>query len=140
MTYIGRIPTTDVEFDRNTDESSPFSFPLGMGRVIKGWDLAVATMKKGEEAVLTIQPEYGYGKVRLSPLVTLFTARLIACSLPLDRIRRKDPPQQRIGVYRQACLFQERERAGRRRYGHFEKNDGEQGSLGDAAGRLGGCR
>lgn len=62
MTYIGRIPTTDVEFDRNTDESNPFTFPLGMGRVIKGWDLAVATMKKGEEAVLTIQPEYGYGK------------------------------------------------------------------------------
>ena len=39
----------------------PFSFPVGIGRVIKGWDEAFQTMKKGEQRVLIIPPGLGYG-------------------------------------------------------------------------------
>lgn len=44
------------------DRDQPFTFEIGAGRVIKGWDLGVATMQKGERSMLTIKPEYGYGE------------------------------------------------------------------------------
>lgn len=43
------------------DRDQSFTFQLGMGQVIKGWDLGVATMRKGERSLFTIKPEYGYG-------------------------------------------------------------------------------
>jgi FK506-binding protein 4/5 len=46
--------------------------PFGVtrtGQVIKGWDEGVKTMKKGEKAVLTIQPEYGYGEQGSPPTI-----------------------------------------------------------------------
>ena len=45
----------------NIANCRPFSFQLGRGEVIKGWDVGVATMKKGERAKLTLQPDYAYG-------------------------------------------------------------------------------
>ena len=48
------------EFDRNAG-GYPFTFTIGAGRVIKGWEHAVATMRVGEKAVLTLTPEYAYG-------------------------------------------------------------------------------
>jgi FKBP-type peptidyl-prolyl cis-trans isomerase len=50
------------KFDSSKDRNKPFSFPLGQGRVIKGWDEGVATLKKGTKALLYIPPELGYGK------------------------------------------------------------------------------
>ncbi|XP_050678040.1 FK506-binding protein 59 [Leptidea sinapis] len=49
------------KFDSSKDRNEPFSFTLGKGRVIRGWDIGVATMKKGEVCVLTCAPEYAYG-------------------------------------------------------------------------------
>eukprot|EP01015_Nassula_variabilis_P004908 TRINITY_DN1348_c0_g1_i14.p1 TRINITY_DN1348_c0_g1~~TRINITY_DN1348_c0_g1_i14.p1 ORF type:complete len:126 (+),score=52.66 TRINITY_DN1348_c0_g1_i14:70-447(+) len=43
----------------NTD--TPFEFVLGKNQVIKGWEVGIASMKKGERALLVIDPEYGYG-------------------------------------------------------------------------------
>lgn len=43
----------------------PFQFKLGAGKVIKGWDIGIATMKKGERARLTIHPDYGYGSRKI---------------------------------------------------------------------------
>ena len=40
---------------------SPFTFQLGQGRVIKGWDEALALMSKGEKRTLIIPPSIGYG-------------------------------------------------------------------------------
>lgn len=49
------------KFDSSVDRGQRFQFPLGAGRVIKGWDQGVAGMKVGEVRELTIAPEMAYG-------------------------------------------------------------------------------
>jgi FKBP-type peptidyl-prolyl cis-trans isomerase FkpA len=58
--YTGWL-TDESKFDSSKDRNEPFSFPLGGGRVIRGWDEGVAGMKVGGRRRLTIPPHLGYG-------------------------------------------------------------------------------
>ena len=49
------------KFDSSVDRGQPFEFPIGVRRVIAGWDEGVATMKVGGKRTLIIPPELGYG-------------------------------------------------------------------------------
>jgi FKBP-type peptidyl-prolyl cis-trans isomerase len=65
--YTGTL-TDGKKFDSSLDRGTPFSFPLGAGRVIKGWDEGVAGMKVGGKRKLTIPPDLGYGPQGTGPI------------------------------------------------------------------------
>lgn len=59
--YTGWL-TDGSKFDSSKDRNAPFDFPLGAGRVIRGWDEGVQGMKIGGTRKLTIPPQLGYGQ------------------------------------------------------------------------------
>jgi peptidylprolyl isomerase len=59
--YVGVGWSTKKQFDASWDRGGAFSFQLGAGRVIKGWDQGVAGMKVGGRRRLTIPAKLGYG-------------------------------------------------------------------------------
>lgn len=58
--YTGKL-TNGTKFDSSVDRGTPFSFKLGAGQVIKGWDEGIALLNVGDKATLTIPSELGYG-------------------------------------------------------------------------------
>jgi len=58
--YTGWL-TDGSKFDSSKDRNDPFTFPLGAGHVIKGWDEGGRGMKEGGVRKLTIPPQLGYG-------------------------------------------------------------------------------
>lgn len=59
--YVGVAHSTGQEFDASYNRGQTFSFPLGAGHVIGGWDQGVQGMKVGGRRKLTIPPHLGYG-------------------------------------------------------------------------------
>jgi FKBP-type peptidyl-prolyl cis-trans isomerase len=79
--YIGTL-TDGTKFDSSVDRGQPFEFPLGAGRVIKGWDIGIAGMKVGGVRRLVISPELAYGAQAIGPIpansTLIFEVQLVA--------------------------------------------------------------
>ncbi len=60
VNYVG-VLVDGKKFDSSYDRGTPFSFTIGAGEVIKGWDIGVAGMKVGGKRQLVIPPAFGYG-------------------------------------------------------------------------------
>ncbi|MFI9274198.1 FKBP-type peptidyl-prolyl cis-trans isomerase [Kitasatospora sp. NPDC052896] len=67
--YVGVTFETGEEFDASWNRGTPFQFPLGAGRVIKGWDEGVVGMKVGGRRELIIPAHKAYGNQSPSPLI-----------------------------------------------------------------------
>ncbi|MFH1051809.1 MAG: FKBP-type peptidyl-prolyl cis-trans isomerase [bacterium] len=65
--YVGTLENGD-EFDSSRKRNQPFSFMLGAGKVIKGWDEGLLGMKIGGKRKLIIPPELGYGSRNVSSI------------------------------------------------------------------------
>lgn len=60
--YTGWLLSDSTKFDSSLDRGRPFTFTLGQGEVIEGWDKGVAGMRVGGERQIVIPSEYGYGQ------------------------------------------------------------------------------
>ncbi|XP_078175800.1 70 kDa peptidyl-prolyl isomerase-like [Carex rostrata] len=66
--YTGTL-LDGTKFDSSRDRGTPFKFKLGQGQVIKGWDIGIGTMKKGENSIFTIPAELAYGESGSPPTI-----------------------------------------------------------------------
>lgn len=66
--YVGVDYKTGEQFDASWDRGEPYTFPLGAGEVIPGWDQGVVGMKVGGRRELIIPPELAYGPQQVGPI------------------------------------------------------------------------
>ena len=65
--YVGTLPNGQV-FDSSRDSNTPFTFTLGEGRVIRGWDEGLQGMRVGGKRRLVIAPDFAYGERGIGPI------------------------------------------------------------------------
>lgn len=78
--YTGWL-TDGKKFDSSVDRNEPFETKIGVGRVIKGWDMGILHMKKGGKRKLTIPYEFGYGEIGAEPLIPGFSTLIFEVEL-----------------------------------------------------------
>ena len=81
VNYVGTLTDGKV-FDSSVDRNQPFTFTLGAGQVIRGWDEGIVGMRVGGERKLIIAPDYGYGDQGIGPIppnsVLIFDVQLLS--------------------------------------------------------------
>jgi FKBP-type peptidyl-prolyl cis-trans isomerases 1 len=84
--YIGTLVDGKV-FDSSRDRGTPFTFNLGAGEVIRGWDQGVVGMKIGGTRRLIIAPDFGYGDRAVGPIpansILIFEVELLGVEKPV---------------------------------------------------------
>lgn len=105
--YVGTLLSDGSEFDSSRKRNTPFTFTLGVGQVIRGWDIGVASMRQGELAELTCRAEYAYGKAGSPPTIPANATLMFQVELlSFDRPYQEPSPEQQ----RDAALL-EKEKA-----------------------------
>ena len=96
MQYTGTIDqsspvgTKGEKFDSSRDRNEPFTFTLGQGQVISGWDNGLVGVCPGDKKILVIQPEDGYGEQGSPPAIPgggTLHAWIILCCYCCPRVR-----------------------------------------------------
>jgi len=67
VNYTGYLPD-GKKFDSSLDRGIPFEFTLGVGQVIKGWEIGIQGMKVGGKRTIIVPPEFGYGDKAMGPI------------------------------------------------------------------------
>ncbi|MBP7832759.1 MAG: FKBP-type peptidyl-prolyl cis-trans isomerase [Candidatus Levybacteria bacterium] len=78
--YTGWL-TDGTKFDSSLDRNQPFETKIGVGYVIRGWDMGIPGMKIGGKRKLTIPYEYGYGEAGAGPLIPGFSTLIFEVEL-----------------------------------------------------------
>jgi peptidylprolyl isomerase len=83
--YTGWL-TDGSTFDSSRNRNVPFEFPLGAGKVIRGWDIGVEGMRPGEKRILVVPPGIGYGSRGAGPIppdaTLIFQVEYLGTSVP----------------------------------------------------------
>jgi peptidylprolyl isomerase len=82
--YVGVSFSTGKQFDSSWDRGAPFDFPLGAGRVIRGWDYGVTGMREGGRRTLVIPPSLGYGARGMGPIAANETLVFVVDLVKVD--------------------------------------------------------
>ena len=86
--YVGTLSDGKV-FDSSLDRNTPFSFTLGVGQVIRGWDEGFSGMRVGGKRILIIAPDYGYGNQGIGTIppdsTLFFEVELLDVEKPASR-------------------------------------------------------
>jgi len=82
--YVGVSYDNGQQFDSSWDRGAPFDFPLGAGRVIKGWDFGVTGMREGGRRTLVIPPSLGYGERGMGPIAPNATLVFVVDLVKVD--------------------------------------------------------
>lgn len=81
MHYTGWLEEGGKKFDSSLDRKEPFETQIGVGYVIKGWDMGVPGMKVGGKRKLTIPYQFGYGKYGTEPDIPGFATLIFEVEL-----------------------------------------------------------
>jgi hypothetical protein len=128
--YTGML-TDGTKFDSSYDRKDPIAFPIGQGQVIQGWDEGIALLGIGDEALLIIPPQLGYGERGAGNVIPpnatlLFFVRLVD-------IKEGSLSQTLLKVYSEKgfdATIAEYRRLKRQGFGNLVVGEGELNALG----------
>ncbi|UKZ90347.1 Peptidyl-prolyl cis-trans isomerase fpr2 [Trichoderma asperellum] len=95
MHYRGTLLANGKQFDASYDRGQPFSFKLGAGQVIKGWDQGLLDMCIGDKRTLTIPPELGYGQRNMGPIPAGSTLVFETELLAIEGVKAPEKPTEK---------------------------------------------